>query len=402
MQIERLSVDKIKVYPNNAKLHPAYQIEQIKKSIQMYGNNDPIAVWGKDNVIVEGHGRFIALTELGYDEVEVIHLDHLTDQQRRQYMLIHNQTTMNSGWDDDLLRIELDDIDIDMTDFGFDLDEEDDEPIEVQEDDVPEKAKSRCKLGDLWILGNHRLICGDSTDVTVIDRLMDGVKADCVFTDPPYNVAVGSKNRILNEQDGGCRNETEIAGDKGMTDAEIGEQLWRPAFQNMADHAKDDCSIYVTMPQGGTHMMMMMMMADACWQVKHELMWLKNQPTFSMGRLDYDYKHEPIMYGWKKTHNFYGKGKFTKSVWEIDKPRESKLHPTMKPIELIANALENSTKENDCVLDVFGGSGSTLIACEQLNRKCYMAELDPKYCDVIIQRWEDFTGMKAVKILRED
>ena len=401
MQIERLSVDKIKVYPNNAKLHPAYQIEQIKKSIQMYGNNDPIAVWGKDNVIVEGHGRFIALTELGYDEVEVIHLDHLTDQQRRQYMLIHNQTTMNSGWDDDLLRIELDDIDIDMTDFGFDLDEEDDEPIEVQEDDVPEKAKSRCKLGDLWILGNHRLICGDSTDVTVIDRLMDGAKADMVFTDPPYNVAVGSKNRILNEQDGGCRNETEIAGDKGMTDAEIGEQLWRPAFQNMADHAKDDCSIYVTMPQGGTHMMMMMM-ADACWQVKHELMWLKNQPTFSMGRLDYDYKHEPIMYGWKKTHNFYGKGKFTKSVWEIDKPRESKLHPTMKPIELIANALENSTKENDCVLDVFGGSGSTLIACEQLNRKCYMAELDPKYCDVIIQRWEDFTGMKAVKILRED
>ena len=397
MQIERLSVDKIKVYPNNAKLHPAYQIEQIKKSIQMYGNNDPIAVWGKDNVIVEGHGRFIALTELGYDEVEVIHLDHLTDQQRRQYMLIHNQTTMNSGWDDDLLRIELDDIDIDMTDFGFDLDEEDDEPIEVQEDDVPEKAKSRCKLGDLWILGNHRLICGDSTDVTVIDRLMDGVKADCVFTDPPYNVAVGSKNRILNEQDGGCRNETEIAGDKGMTDAEIGEQLWRPAFQNMADHAKDDCSIYVTMPQGGTHMMMMMM-ADACWQVKHELMWLKNQPTFSMGRLDYDYKHEPIMYGWKKTHNFYGKGKFTKSVWEIDKPRESKLHPTMKPIELIANALENSTKENDCVLDVFGGSGSTLIACEQLNRKCYMCELDPHYIDVIINRWEQFTGEKAVLI----
>ena len=194
MQIERLSVDKIKVYPNNAKLHPAYQIEQIKKSIQMYGNNDPIAVWGKDNVIVEGHGRFIALTELGYDEVEVIHLDHLTDQQRRQYMLIHNQTTMNSGSADDLLRIELDDIDIDMTDFGFDLDEEDDEPIEVQEDDVPEKAKSRCKLGDLWILGNHRLICGDSTDVAVIDRLMDGVKADMVFTDPPYNIASDSKN----------------------------------------------------------------------------------------------------------------------------------------------------------------------------------------------------------------
>lgn len=219
-----------------------------------------------------------------------------------------------------------------------------------------------------------------------------------VFTDPPYNVAIGSKNKVLNEKNHdkkGHRIETDIENDKGMTDAEIGEQLWKPAFQNMADYAKDDCSIYVTMPQGGTHMMMMMMMADASWQVKHELMWLKNQPTFSMGRLDYDYKHEPIMYGWKKSHNFYGKGKFTKSVWEIDKPRESKLHPTMKPIELISNAVLNSSKENDVVLDVFGGSGSTLIACEQLNRSCYMCELDPRYIDVIIKRWEDFTGQKA-------
>ena len=139
MQIERLSVDKIKVYPNNAKLHPAYQIEQIKKSIQMYGNNDPIAVWGKDNVIVEGHGRFIALNELGYTEVDVIHLDHLTDEQRRQYMLVHNQTTMNSGWDEDLLRIELEDIGVDMTDFGFDLDEEDDEKSEEKGVEYHEK-----------------------------------------------------------------------------------------------------------------------------------------------------------------------------------------------------------------------------------------------------------------------
>lgn len=270
------------------------------------------------------------------------------------------------------------------------------------------KIKVTCECGhtaeyDESEIHSHRLICGDSTDITVIDRLMDGVKADMVFTDPPYNVAIGSKNAVLNEMNHakrGHRVETEIAGDKGLTDAEIGEQLWKPAFQNMADYAKDDCSIYVTMPQGGTHMMMMM--ADACWQVKHELMWLKNQPTFSMGRLDYDYKHEPIMYGWKKTHNFYGKGKFTKSVWEIDKPRESKLHPTMKPIELIANALENSTKENDCVLDVFGGSGSTLIACEQLKRKCYMCELDPHYVDVIIQRYINLKGTdKEVFLIRD-
>ena len=327
--------------------------------------------------------------------------DELTDEDIRELRIVDNQTNAETGMDWDALEAELEDLSFDGFDFdfGFDFDDEE-EPAEIVEDEVPEEVETRCKLGDVWRLGNHRLICGDSTDSAVIDRLMDGVKADMVFTDPPYNVAVGSKNKILNEQDGGCRNETEIAGDKGMTDAEIGEQLWKPAFQNMADHAKDDCSIYVTMPQGGTHMMMMMM-ADACWQVKHELMWLKNQPTFSMGRLDYDYKHEPIMYGWKKTHNFYGKGKFTKSVWEIDKPRESKLHPTMKPVELIANALENSTKENDCVLDVFGGSGSTLIACEQLNRNCYMAELDPVYCDVIIERWENFTGRKAELISTE-
>jgi DNA modification methylase len=167
----------------------------------------------------------------------------------------------------------------------------------------------------------------------------------------------------------------------------------------MLNVANDDCALYVTMPQGGTHMMMMMMMIhEAGWQVKHELMWLKNQPTFSMNRLDYDYKHEPILYGWNKKHEFYGNGKFNKSVWEIDKPKKSNLHPTMKPIELIVNAIQNSSKDDDIVLDVFGGSGSTLIACEQTNRRCFMMELDPKYIDVIINRWETFTGQKAVKL----
>ena len=145
-------------------------------------------------------------------------------------------------------------------------------------------------------------------------------------------------------------------------------------------------------------MMMMMMIAKAGWQVKHELMWLKNSPTFSMNRLDYDYKHEPILYGWNKKHEFYGNGEFTKSVWEYDKPRKCNLHPTMKPIALIVNALLNSSQEGDNIIDVFGGSGSTLIACEQLNRKCYMMEMSPKYVDVIIKRWEEYTGKKAVKI----
>jgi len=398
-----MSLDELIPYENNPRINDN-AVHDTKQSMIECGNLDPIEI-DENNVILSGHTRLLALKELGETETDVMQVTGLTDEQKRKYRILANKTNELAEWDIAKLELELEDLDFSDYDFDFDVDLDIDEPKEIVEDDVPEvdeEAEPICKLGDIWQLGEHRLICGDSTEIAVIDRLMDGVKADMVFTDPPYNVAIGSKNAVLNEMNHakrGHRVETEIAGDKGLTDAEIGEQLWKPAFQNMADHAKDDCSIYVTMPQGGTHMMMMMMMmADACWQVKHELMWLKNQPTFSMGRLDYDYKHEPIMYGWKKTHNFYGKGKFTKSVWEIDKPRESKLHPTMKPIELIANALENSTKENDCVLDVFGGSGSTLIACEQLNRKCYMCELDPKYCDVIIQRYENFTGQKAVKI----
>ena len=407
LKIEYLPVGKLKPYEKNTRKHADHDVDEIVKSIKKYGFSDPIGIWSEKNIIVEGHGRLMAAKKLGMETVPVLRLDHLTDEQRREYAIMHNRTAELSSWDFEMLGAEL--ADLDLEDFDFDLEElnvsaADFNEQEIVEDKAPEKVEARCKLGDIWQLGNHRLICGDSTDVAVIDRLMDGVKADCVFTDPPYNVAIGSKNAVLNEMNQakrGHRVETEIAGDKGLTDAEIGEQLWKPAFQNMADHAKDDCSIYVTMPQGGTHMMMMMM-ADACWQVKHELIWLKNQPTFSMGRLDYDYKHEPIMYGWKKTHNFYGKGKYTKSVWEIDKPRESKLHPTMKPIELIANALENSTKENDCVLDVFGGSGSTLIACEQLNRKCYMAEISPEYCDVILQRYINFKGSNADVFLLKD
>ena len=407
MEIIELPIKSIIPYKNNPR-HNDKAVEFVANSLRQFGWRQPIVI-DEHYEIVAGHTRWKAAKMLGMETVPCVMADDLTPEQVQAYRLADNKTAEMADWDFDLLEQELNDIDpamFDMADFGFFQGDEvsKNEQKEVTDDDFnpDEEVESRCKRGQLWKLGNHRLICGDSTDPAVIERLMDGVKADCVFTDPPYNVAIGSKNAVLNEMNHakrGHRVETEIAGDKGLTDAEIGEQLWKPAFQNMADHAKDDCSIYVTMPQGGTHMMMMMMMmADACWQVKHELMWLKNQPTFSMGRLDYDYKHEPIMYGWKKTHNFYGKGKFTKSVWEIDKPRESKLHPTMKPIELIANALENSTKENDCVLDVFGGSGSTLIACEQLNRACYMMELDPHYCDVIIARWEKLSGGTAVKI----
>ena len=219
-----------------------------------------------------------------------------------------------------------------------------------------------------------------------------------VFTDPPYNVAIGDKNKALNAFTGSKSIERNLEGDTYKTDEECGEKLWKPAFSAMLSASNDRCAIYVTMPQGGTHMMMMMMMHEAGWKVKHELIWMKNSPTFSMGRLDYDYQHEPICFGWNKSHKKIGKGEFNKSVWCIDKPKKCDVHPTMKPVELVVNALMNSSEENDVILDGFGGSGTTLIASEQTNRKCYTMEYDEHYCDVIIARWEKLTGKQAQKI----
>ena len=397
LQVEYVDISTIKPYKGNAKEHPKEQIEQIKKSMQEFGNIDPIGIW--HNEIVEGHGRYLALKELGETQVPVIRLDDLTDEQRRAYTLVHNQLTMNSGFDLDTLKVELDNIgEIDMSEFGFSLEGIGEEPQEVQEDDFDEDPpeESTSKLGDIYQLGEHRLMCGDSTNAEHVLKLMDGAKADMVFTDPPYNVNYADKNIFLNNADKGNRIQDDIENDHAGSDETAKNDLWLPAFKNMSDNSADDCSIYVTMPQGGAHMMMMMSAQEAGWQVKHELIWLKNNHV--LGRVDYLYKHEPILFGWKKKHKFYGDGEHTKSVWEIPKPQKSDLHPTMKPIALIANALLNSSQEGDNILDVFGGSGSTLIACEQLTRKCYMMELSPKYVDVIIKRWEEYTGKKAVKI----
>ena len=397
LQVEYVDISTIKPYKGNAKEHPKEQIEQIKKSMQEFGNIDPIGIW--HNEIVEGHGRYLALKELGEKTIPIIRLDDLTDEQRRAYTLVHNQLTMNSGFDLDTLKVELDNIgEIDMSEFGFSLDGIGEEPQEVQEDDFDEEPPEEptSKIGDIYQLGEHRLMCGDSTNAEHVAKLMDGAKADMVFTDPPYNVNYADKNIFLNNADKGNRIQDDIENDHAGSDETAKNDLWVPAFKNMADNSADDCSIYVTMPQGGAHMMMMMSAQEAGWQVKHELIWVKNNHV--LGRVDYLYKHEPILFGWKDKHKFYGNGEHTKSVWEIPKPQKSDLHPTMKPIALIANALLNSSQEGDNILDVFGGSGSTIIACEQLNRKCYMMEMSPKYVDVIIKRWEEYTGKKAVKI----
>ena len=387
MNIQQISINDLKPYPQNAKKHPAEQVEHIANSIREFGFQQPIVV-DKDNVVVIGHGRLLAAKKLNMDSVPCVRADDLTDEQIKALRLADNKTN-ESEWDFDLLDMELSDIEIDMEQFGFDLDI-DDEPQEVVEDEVPEEVETRCKIGDLWILGSHRLICGDSTDPAVIDRLMSGVKADLYLTDPPYNVNYTN----------GHETERKIMNDHFDTDEQCGEQLWLPAFSNALLYSKDCCSVYCFMPQGGTHMMMMMM-AKAGWQVKHELIWKKQ--SIVLNRADYNYQHEPFLYGWNKTHKFYGKGKYKNtSVWEFDRPTKSKEHPTMKPIELLGEILLNATEEGSNVLDTFGGSGSTLIACEQLNRKCYMCELDPHYIDVILQRYINFKGSDVDVFLLKD
>lgn len=399
IRIEYAKIESLIPYQNNARKHSDTDTDAIMKSIQEFGFNDPIGVW-KD-IIVEGHGRLIAAKRLGMEEVPIIRLDHLTDEQRKAYALAHNKTAELSSWDFDVLSAELQDLaDIDMSQFGFEM-PDDEEITEAQDDgyDVGQVKDERVQYGQIWVCGNHRLMCGDSSDPEDMKKLFEGggVKPVMVFTDPPYGVAIGDKNKMLDEVAGGKsgRVKTNIEGDTLSTD-ELYKMLLA-AFSNLRENCSEDCSYYVTSPQGGEiGLMMMMMMKDAGLPVRHNLIWEKSSATFSMGRLDYDYKHEPIFYTWTKRHNFYGKGHCKNTVWEFPKPRKCDLHPTMKPVELVAECLLNSTQKGDHVADIFGGSGTTMIACEQLERKCIMMEKDPHYASVIIDRWEQYTGEKAV------
>ena len=251
------------------------------------------------------------------------------------------------------------------------------------------QKKWQVQRGDLYQIAVHRLLCGDSTKREDVERVMGGEKINMIFTDPPYGVNYGHDQDEIQKKSGRKfskrRGQSKILNDDLPT-KEIAETVWSPAFANMYNAAADDCSVYMTMCQGGDQMMMMMMMMAQSWKIKHELIWVKNAPVFSMGRLDYDYQHEPILFGWKKKHNFYGKGKFTKSIWEINKPTASIEHPTMKPVELVENALLNSSEEGQLIYDPFCGSGTALVACQNLNRRGRAIEYSEKYCAVILER----------------
>lgn len=350
-------------------------------------------------VVLGGNMRLAAIRGLGRTEAPCIVLPESTPAEKLREIVIKDNGSFGE-WDTALLSSGWSDLPLDEWGVCAEWDEETSGGSDsVSEDDFDEETdpvEARCRLGEIWELGVHRLMCGDSADTQALETLMGGVLADMVFTDPPYGVAIGDKNKLLNSVLPSGRCTENIKNDKLSTD-ELYAILVK-AMVNVRNNCKDDACYYVTSPQGGELGLMMMMMKDAGIPVRHMLIWEKNSATFSLDRLDYDYQHEPIFYTWTKSHHNYRAGDYRTTIWKYDKPRKCDLHPTMKPVELVANCLMDATREGDTVLDVFGGSGTTLIACEQLNRKCRMMELDPHYCDVIMARWEKLTGRKAVKI----
>ena len=378
-QIEYLETEKLIPYARNSRTHSDEQVQQIMGSIKEFGFTNPVLVDG-DGVIIAGHGRTMAAQRLGMKEVPCLRLAYLTEAQKRAYVIADNKLALNAGWDDEMLALELRNLrdeDFDLSLTGFDDDELASLLAEavaeglVDEDAVPDAPEQPVTVeGDVWLLGRHRLMCGDSTSIDAVERLMDGRKADMVFTDPPYGV----------DYDG--INNDDRAGLDG---------LLRGAFANYFATAKSGAAIYV-------------FHSDKCADIFHSafreffhfssmVIWAKNSLTLS--RTDYQSQHEPCLYGWMSggAHTFYGDRKQV-SVWRFDKERVDG-HTTPKPVALIERAISNSSKGGDMVADLFGGSGSTLIACEKTSRDCRMMELDPKYCDVIIKRWQDFTGQQA-------
>ena len=353
-------------------------------------------------VVIGGNRRLEAHRALNKKNIPVIEIPENTPIDKiRRIAIIDNESTGKTDWQKIKEEWNLEEIKDWGVDLPSDWDLSEENEKEVREDDFTEddakNVETRVKFGEIWQLGEHRLMCGDSTDAASVALLMDGQKADMVFTDPPYGVSIGDKNKALNSvQKAGCCTEN-IANDNiSVNDL---YPILVKAMINCRENCKDCACYYITSPQGGElALMMMMMMKDAGLPVRHMLIWEKNCATFSLGRLDYDYQHEPIFYTWTKSHKNYRNGEFRTTIWKYDKPRKCDLHPTMKPVELVANCMMDASVEGDIVLDMFGGSGTTIIAAEQLARRARLMELDPHYCDVIIARWEKLTGKEAVKI----
>lgn len=406
MEVIYRSTETLKKLENNPRTITPEDMERLKESISNnpdYLEAHPIVLSDRTGelVIIDGNQRYEACVQLGMSEVPTALLHGLTEEREREIIIRAN--VLNGKWDEMILKDKWDVEE--LKDWGVDLPadwdtSEADEQKEAEEDNFSEEdaeqAEPRVKLGEIWQLGEHRLMCGDSTDANSVALLMDGEKADMVFTDPPYGVSIGDKNKALNRVQKAGRCTENIANDNISVDDLY--PILVKAMTNCRENCKDCACYYVASPQGGELGLMMMMMKDAGLPVRHMLIWEKNSATFSLGRLDYDYQHEPIFYTWTKSHKNYRNGEFRTTIWKYDKPRKCDLHPTMKPVELVENCMMDASVEGDIVLDMFGGSGTTMIAAEQLGRKARLMELDPHYCDVIIARWEKLTGKEAVKV----
>jgi DNA modification methylase len=390
-QIEMVSIGQLLPYARNARTHDDAQVAQIAASIKEFGFNNPILI-ADDQSIVAGHGRLSAARKLGLTEVPVVRLSHLSDTQRKAYILADNRLALNAGWDNDLLKLELQELEIEGVDLemlGFSKEELDGllnslEPTEglTDEDAVPEPPEEPItKPGDIWILGKHRLMCGDSTSIDHLEKLCNGLQVDMWLTDPPYNVAY----------EGGTKEKLTIKNDS-MDDDQF-RQFLRDAY-TAADAVMKSGAVFYIWHADLEGYNFRGAAKDCGWVVRQCLIWKKS--SLVMGRQDYHWKHEPCLYGWKEgAGHLWAADRKQTTILEFDKPSRNGEHPTMKPVALFEYQMLNNTKGGDIVLDSFGGSGTTLVAAQKNGRVAYLMELDPKYCDVIVKRWEEFTGKKA-------
>lgn len=398
LNVQQIALEQLVPYARNARTHSDSQVAQIAGSIAEFGFVNPVLIGG-DNIIIAGHGRVMAAKKLGLKTVPTIKLDHLTENQRRALVIADNKIAENAGWDEELLRLELQNLadeDFDLDLLGFDdvelddlLTSLDDDEAAALDENIPEVQENPVsRTGDIWIMGEHRLLCGDSTSEADMKKLMAGELADMVFTDPPYNVNYGDTAKDKLRSKGGAK-----AGRKIMND-NLGDDFQAfltAACKNMLAHTKG--ALYICMSSSELDTLQSAFRnAGGKWSTF--IIWAKN--TFTLGRSDYQRQYEPILYGWKDGNDRYWCGARDQGdVWFYNKPQKNDLHPTMKPVDLVVRGIKNSSKTLDIVLDPFGGSGSTLIAAEHTGRQARLIELDPKYVDVIVRRWQEMTGLQA-------
>lgn len=393
-EMQLVDIHKLIPYVNNARTHNVQQINKLRSSLREFGFINPVII-DRDFNVIAGHGRIMAAKEEGINEVPCVFVDYLTEAQKKAYILADNRMAMDAGWDEELLKVEIEALqaeDFDLSLTGFDESELSgffDTADDAKDDDFDVDAELEkppvTKSGDLWLLGNHRLLCGDSTREESYALLMNGKKANLVVTDPPYNVNYqGTAGKIKNDN---------LENDKFY-------QFLFDAFTCMEKAMADDASIYV-FHADTEGLNFRKAFADAGFYLSGTCIWKKQ--SLVLGRSPYQWQHEPCLFGWKKNgkHQWYSDRKQT-TIWEFDKPKKNGDHPTMKPVPLIAYPIKNSSMSNCIVLDPFGGSGSTLIACEQTNRICHTIELDEKYCDVIIKRYIEQVGTSEnVSVVRD-